>query len=167
MALLYIHLTLTITYNHNGISLLTPPVGGVSRELQAVVTTGLHAHAGALTALHAKSVATGRIAGMREFIQDADDRVAAQIAATCSNGGDWGPGEQQTCMTAAALVVAKVRACGGAVVPLSVLKGICALPAQHFNGTAMRDIVFAWHWIVATGASLQICAYRPVLGDFG
>jgi hypothetical protein len=109
---------------------------------------------GGLTALHTKSIATGRVAGMREFIQDADERVAAQITATCTNGGDWGPGEQQTCMTAAALVVAKAQAGGGAAVPHAVVKGICGLPLEHFNGTAMRDIVFAWYWIVAAGVPL-------------
>ena len=108
--------------------------------------------------MHAKSVAAGRVAGMREFVPDVDDRVAAQIAATCSNGGDWGPGEQQTCMTAAALVVANTRAGGGAAAPHTVLQGLCALPLEHFNGAAMRDIVFAWHWIVAAGARHWDCA---------
>lgn len=103
---------------------------------------------------------------MREFVQDVDARVAAQVAATCCNGGDWGPGEQQTCMTAAALVVAKARAGGGAAVPHAVLKGVCALPLEHFNGAAMRDIVFAWHWIVATGAcSLPVVNSKQFVPD--
>jgi hypothetical protein len=111
---------------------------------------------GGLTALHTKSIAMGRVAGMREFIQDVDERLAAQIAAACTNGGDWGPGEQQTCMTAAALVVTKAQAGGGAAVPHAVIGGLCRLPLEHLNGAAMRDILFSWHWIVAAG----VCPLR-------
>lgn len=98
---------------------------------------------------------------MREFVQDVDERITAQIAAAAANGGDWGPGEQQTCMTAAALVVAKGRTGHSAAVPHGVLAAICALPLEHFNGSAMRDIVFAWHWIVASGAWPRFLHFLP------
>ena len=55
-------------------------------------------------------------------------------------------------MTAAALVVSQACAGAGAAVPHAVLQGVCALPVEHLNGSAMRDVVFAWHWIVASGA---------------
>jgi hypothetical protein len=104
-----------------------------------------------LTAIHDKSTAIGRVTAMLELLPDAEQRIHASVA-TQPLAPAAASGHQRRCLDAAALVVTKLRA---GELPLLMIEALCELPLQQFTGDAMRNVVFAWHWVVAESATAR------------
>ena len=101
-------------------------------------------------AVRDKSAALGRVEALLDAVPGAASRIAAGATAGSGAGA-----HKRRCHDLAALVVTRLRSgtADGNGVPL--IEALCALPLQQFDGDAMRDVVFAWHWVAAEGTSAR------------
>jgi PI4-kinase N-terminal region len=103
-----------------------------------------------LAALTSKSAAMGRVGACIELQPDAEERILASLrripaAMTYAQ-------HRQLCSDAGASIVSKLQS---GEFPLAMLVALAQLPLLRFTGSALRNVTFAWHWVIAESAAAR------------
>jgi hypothetical protein len=97
---------------------------------------------GNVTAVYDKSAALGRVAVLLDHDLATEEQIAEAAVRSAASPGK----HKQRCLDLAALIVLKLQ---DGCMPVGLIEMLCQLPLDCFSGSAMRDIVFAWHWVAA------------------
>jgi hypothetical protein len=103
---------------------------------------------GNVTAVYDKSVAIGRVAALL----DNDLATEEQIAVAAAQPAASPAAHKQLCLDTAALIIIKLK---NGHMPVGLIETLCQLPLGRFEGAAMRDVVFAWHWVAAESGDVR------------